>query len=125
MSSLTLLSCLMLSRQTAYHGLLACLVALLSLGLQPLRAGKLTAEGRGNSEQVPVEEPGDEEGEAETQSEESPPFRRKVLVWLRASGDCRYVAATSSESPQSSNSLAPGLFREHTARNGMGGPLRL
>lgn len=116
----------MLSRQTAYHGLLACLVTLLALGVQPLRAGKLAAEEQGTSEKAPAEEPADEEEEAEKEPEETTPIRRKVLVWLHATGEGRYVAANSSQSrPHNSNSFAPRLSREHAARNGVGGPLRL
>jgi hypothetical protein len=117
---------LMRSRQTAYYGLLACLVALFALGLQPLRVGKWTAQERGNSEKAPAEEPADEEEEAEEESEEITPIRRKVLVWLHATGECRYVAAASCASPpQIFNSFAPRLCRELAARNGIGGPLRL
>src|SRR6185295_1237638 len=116
----------MLSRRTAYHGLLACLVALLALGVQPLRAGKVAAEEQGTSEKAPAEEPADEEEEAEEESEEITPIRRKVLVWLHATGECRYVAAASCASPPHDfNSFAPRLCRELAARNGIGGPLRL
>ena len=116
----------MLSRHTAYYGLLASLMALFALGLQPLRVGKLAAAERGTSEKGPVEEPADEEEEAEEQSEEVTPIRRKVLVWLKASGESRFVSTTTSESPKhSSFSLAPRLSRELAARNGIGGPLRL
>lgn len=116
----------MLSRHTTYCGLLACLVALLALGVQPIRVGKLLAEEQGTSEKGNAEEPADEEEEAEKESEEITPIRRKVLVWISVRGECRYIAATLSESqPQDSNLLAPRLSREHAARNGVGGPLRL
>ena len=117
---------LMLSRHIAYHGLLICLVALLALGLQPFRAGKWTSEQRGPSEKAPSGEPAEEEEEAEEESEEITPIRRKVLVWLHASGESRFVAATVfSSPPRTSPTFAPRLAREQAARNGIGGPLRL
>jgi hypothetical protein len=119
----------MLSRHIAYYSLLACLVALLALGLQPFRAGKLTSEQRGTSEKAPSGEPAEEEEEeekAEEGSEEITPIRRKVLVWLHASGESRFVAAAGfNSSPHISRSFAPHLSCEQTARNGIGGPLRL
>jgi len=116
----------MLSRHIANYSLLACLVALLALGLQPLRAGKLTAEQRETSEKAPSGEPTEEEEEAEEESETITPVRRKVLVWLHTSGESRFVAAAVVNSaPHISRSFAPRLSREQTARNGIGGPLRL
>ncbi|MCE9529431.1 MAG: hypothetical protein K8R36_25560 [Planctomycetales bacterium] len=116
----------MLSRHVAYYGLLICLVALLALGLQPFRAGKLTLEQRGTSEKAPSGEPTEEEEEAEEESESITPIRRKVLVWLHASGECRFVAAAVfNSSPHISRSFAPHLSCEQSARNGIGGPLRL
>lgn len=116
----------MLSRHIAYDTLLACLVALLALGLQPIRAGKLMSDQRGNSEKAPSGEPAEEEEEAEEESEEVTPIRRKVLIWLHASGESRFVAAVVCNSPpQNSPWFAPRLSREQTARNGIGGPLRL
>ena len=116
----------MLTRHTTTYGLLACLAALVALGLQPYRVGKVAAVQRGPTEQAPGEESGDEEQEAEEESAEVTPIRRKVLVGLHASGDCRHIAAISSTSPlQSAFTFAPRLPREHTARNGVGGPLRL
>ncbi|MFN0018114.1 MAG: hypothetical protein ACKVP0_07645 [Pirellulaceae bacterium] len=115
----------MLSRHIANYSLLACLVALLALGLQPLRAGKLTPDQRGTSEKAPSGEPTEEE-EAEEESETITPVRRKVLVWLHAGGESRFVAAeVVNSSPLISRSIAPRLAREQSARNGIGGPLRL
>ena len=115
----------MLSRQTHY-GLLACLVALLALGSQPFCAGNLTAELPGTTEETPTEESPDEEEASETEADAISPQRRRELINLQATGVACFVAATQSSSrPRPASSLAPRLSREQTARNGIGGPLRL
>ena len=116
----------MQSRQTAYYGLLACLVALLALGSLPLRIGKLAAEQRGPAERAPGEEPGDQERESEQESKEVVPLRRRVAVWRHAQRESRFALTAS---PQNrcvvSYDALPRLSGEHAARNGVGGPLRL
>ena len=116
----------MFSGHIANYSLLACLVALVALGLQPLRAGKMTSEQRGTSEKTPSGEPAEEEQEAEEESKTITPVRRKVLVWLHAGGESHLVAApVVNSSLHISRSFAPRLSREQAARNGIGGPLRL
>ncbi|MGI8981860.1 MAG: hypothetical protein ACR2FY_21730 [Pirellulaceae bacterium] len=116
----------MQSRQVAYYGLLACLVALLALGSLPLRIGRLTAEQRGPAERAPGEEPGDEERESEQASEQVVPLRRRVAAWHQAKGESRFAQAAASQNRSGvSHAALPRIFAEHAARNGVGGPLRL
>ncbi len=114
----------MLSQRTAYYGLLTCLVALLALGLQPLRPGKLSAVPQNFSQEAPDRESGDEEEETEEASEEIATLRRNAGVNLPARDESISLAAERPVSPRQ----APSPFAlscEHAARNGIGGPLRL
>ena len=115
---------LMLSRRAAYYGLLICLIALLALGMQPLRAGKWIAAQQESSQDAP-EENGDEE-EVEEESEEVPLLRRKVLIWHHVGGESLLTRAEVALSPRRfAPSPAPSCSSELAARNGIGGPLRL
>jgi hypothetical protein len=115
----------MLSRKTAYYGLLACLVPLLALGSLPSRIGKL-AEQRGPAERAPGEEPGDEERESEPESKEIAPLRRRISVWHQAPVESRFPRREPSHDLRVvSYDALPSLSGEQAARNGIGGPLRL
>jgi hypothetical protein len=115
----------MLSRQTHY-GLLVCLVALLALGSPSFCAGKLSAELPGTMEDAPAEESQDEEEESETEAVGLNLLRRRDMVTLPPSGGiCLRVAIQSSRTPRPHSFFAPRSAGEQTARNGIGGPLRL
>lgn len=116
-------------RNTAYYGLLVCLVALLALGLQPLRFGKASVAQR-NTKEAPAEESGDEEPESESESETESkidsPIRRRTLTVLLATDQDSDLAETISRLTLSPTLVFASLLRdEHSARNGIGGPLRL
>ena len=116
----------MLSRQTAYYGLLACLVSLLALGSLPHRIGKLAAEQRGPAERAPGEEPGDEERESEQRPEEVFPIRNGISPGRPAKEASRLLLTASLQSRGRVSCDAPRrMSAEHAARNGVGGPLRL
>ncbi len=119
--------------KTAYYGLLICLVALLALGLQPLRFGKASVAQR-NTKEAPVEESGDEEpepkseseSESETESKIDSPIRRRSLTVLLATDQVSELAETISPFKLSRTRISTLLLRdEQSARNGIGGPLRL
>lgn len=114
--------------KTAYYGLLICLVALLALGLQPLRFGKASVAQR-NTKEAPAEEPGDEEPESESESETESkidsPIRRRTLTVLLAIDQDSQLAETISPLNLRTHVFSPLLRDELSARNGFGGPLRL
>jgi len=115
---------LMLSRRAAYYGLLICLIALLALGTQPLRAGRQAMAQHGSSQDAP-EQDGDEEEEVEEESE-VPLLRRKVLIWHHVGGESLLTRAEVALSPRRfAPSPTPSGNSELTARNGIGGPLHL
>lgn len=120
-------------RKTANYGLNFCLVALLALGLQPLRIDKASVAQR-NTKEAPTEESGDEESksESESESESEPeskigsPIRRRSLTVLLATDQTSELAETISPFKLTRTQfLASHLRDEQSARNGIGGPLRL
>jgi hypothetical protein len=113
----------MLSRHRAYYGLLACLVATLTLGIQPLRLGKMAAQ-QPASQSAPAQESDDEKQESEEESEELAPVRRKALLGVEPEGEGLFLPSSPARSaPKPPNVQTP--CRELAARNGIGGPLRL
>lgn len=119
-------------RNIAHYGLLICLVVLLALGLQPLRIGKASVAQR-NTKEAPAEEPVDEEpesepeseSESETESKIDSPIRRRSLTVLLAIDQDSELAETISPLKLRTHILATLLRDEQSARNGIGGPLRL
>lgn len=83
-----------------------------------------------NTKEAPAEEPGDEEPESESESETESkidsPIRRRTLTVLLAIDQDLDLAATISPLKLSHKRIFTLLLRDElSARNGIGGPLRL
>jgi hypothetical protein len=109
----------MLTRRVLYFGLLACLVALTALGIQPIQSGSALAESNREAD-VPGEEPGEEE----VKPDGGIPFRRRSTILsptIEALPERLEEFDRFSKTPILLSTCAAVC----DARNGFGGPLRL
>jgi hypothetical protein len=109
----------MLTRRDLYFGLLACLVAITALGIQPMRSGSALA-GPNRETDAPTEEPGEED----VKPDSGIPVRRRGTVLIPTFEILPERLDEFGRSTQSPIFLSTrAAVRD--AHNGFGGPLRL